>query len=150
MSRIYYFLIGAMFLFVACKKESKKDKDEYPDCRYELWYKLDYSPVDSTMPVSLVYLSDSGKRKSLLLKDTMLELKVSYKYGDSVYVRFDNSDIYFLNRQSNKIKCSYKIKNVDGSGECPVISRSEDLQFDVGASSTITSAILEVPPRVLR
>lgn len=149
MSRISLFLISTVLLFASCKKSSSPDSEDYSTCRYELWYKLSYSPVDPNQAVAVVYLNASGKSDTLALADTLLEFRVTYKYGDSLYVKFNNSDIYFLDRQNNRVDCSYKISNSAGGPSCPAISRSEETSFAL-SSTFITAAIFEVPPRVLQ
>ncbi len=149
MNRIILLLAAAVLLFSACNKSSKDpDPNDRSDCRYEFQYKLSYSEIDPDRPVYLIYLDADRQEQSLQLTDTSLEFKVTYKYGDSLYVRFSHPDIYFRERTYNTVTSSYSLRNSAGGSSCPGISRMDETSLS-STGAAISTSSFEIAPQVV-
>lgn len=146
-------LLLLLLMTIGCSQSSTSDPtptpapSDYSSCRYAVNYKLRYSPLNPAKPVTLTYLDSTQKAKTVMLKDTALDLNLTYKYGDSVYAKLSPSFIYFLNKSGNKISFSYSSSNKNSSS-CPVQTyQGGSNGLSVRADSVPSAAFSMIPYR---
>jgi hypothetical protein len=113
-----------IFVTLGCKESTTSDPTptpaptDYSACRYQLNYSLRYSQLSSSRPTTLSYLDSTQKIRTVTLKDTSFALNVTYKYGDSVYIKLSPAYLRFAGTRNNKLIISSSLSNRTGS-TCP-------------------------------
>lgn len=145
----YYTLLSLLALLAFCSGCSKTATDDptptptpdYSSCRYTFNYKLSYSPLNKNKPTTITYLDADQKVKTAILADTSFNLTLTYKYGDSVYVKLSPS-VYFLSKPvagvtsaNNKIAMTTTL--AAPTGTCSVGQRMDSNQSASFATDSI-------------
>ena len=138
-------------LVASCSKTETTDPTPTPvdqsKCRYVLSYSLRYSALSKTKPTTLVYLDSLQKPRTVTLQDTSLTIRTTYKYGDSVYVRFASPNVYFAGKTGNRLIYAYQLQpsNSNQAG-CPGIGKNSSNTVTGIARDSVPSSVYAVAP----
>ncbi len=142
-------------IIISCSQSSSPDPSPTPTpdfktCRYTLNYSLRYSPLNKNKPTTITYLDSTQRVRRVVLTDTSFNLAVTYKHGDSVYVKLSPSQLHFAASPSRHriiIKSAITTANISN---CPAVRVATiDNKFEgISRDSIPTSPFVVAPLRI--
>ncbi|MBD2753085.1 hypothetical protein [Spirosoma validum] len=123
---------------------------DYSSCRYTFKYSLRYSPLSSAKPITLSYLDSTQKVRTVMLKDTSFELAVTYKYGDSVYVKASSTYMHFASKTGNKLFAQCTTTRANNASSCPNIGPTGSSTASVIPADSVNTILSAIPVRAQR
>ncbi|GAB3571711.1 hypothetical protein GCM10027578_30450 [Spirosoma luteolum] len=153
MKRFVIILPLLLAFVVSCGKTETTDPTPTPTpvdqskCRYVLSYSLRYSELSKTKPTTLVYLDSLQKPRTITLQDTSVTIRTTYKYGDSVYVRFASPNVYFAGKTGNRLIYAYQLQGSSSNqAGCPGIGKNSSNTVTGIARDSVPSSVYAVAP----
>jgi hypothetical protein len=101
-------------------------------------YRISYPALSKTKFTTITYLDSTQKVRTAVLTDTSFSLRVSYKSGDSVYVRL-NPNLYFLDNKVSK-RINYGKSIMGASSICTRQDYINNGNFPVAAGDSLASS----------